>query len=121
METDFRIAYGIDIDRVRKVATEAIRDVEGVLDDEPVDVLFIEFDDSARKVRVRWWIATFLDEWYALDRMNAALESAFEKAGIEMPYETYNLRMHMEDGGGIVSRPKPSASQEDQRMTSHDS
>jgi MscS family membrane protein len=121
METDFRIAYGIDIDRVRKVATEAIRDVEGVLDDEPVDVLFIEFDDSARKVRVRWWIATFLDEWYALDRMNAALESAFEKAGIEMPYETYNLRMHMEDGGGIVSRPKSSASQEDQRTSSHDS
>jgi len=121
METDFRIAYGIDIDLVRKTATEALRGVEGVLDDEPVDVLFIEFDDSARNVRVRWWIATFHDEWYALDRGNAALESAFEKAGIEMPYEIYDLRMHIEDGGGIVSRPKPPTLQEDQGMTSHDS
>ena len=115
METDFRVAYGIDIDLVRKTATEAVRAVEGVLEDEPVDVLFIEFDDSARKVRVRWWIETFHDEWHALDRVNAALESAFEKAAIEMPYETYDLRVQTEDGGGIVSRPKPSASQGEQK------
>ena len=44
--------------------------------------------------------------------MNVALESAFEKAGIEMPYETYDLRVQIEDGGGIVSRPKLSASEE---------
>jgi small-conductance mechanosensitive channel len=115
MRSDFRIAYGIDMDRVRKTATEAVRGVEGVLDDEPVDVLFIEFEDSARKIRVRWWIATFHDQWHALDKVNAALESAFEKAGIDMPYETYDLRMQIEDGGGIVSRPKPSAPQEDQK------
>jgi small-conductance mechanosensitive channel len=115
VQTDFRVAYGIDIDRIRKTATEAVRGVKGVLDDEPVDVLFIEFGDSARKVRVRWWIATFHDEWHALDRVNAALESAFEQAHIDMPYETYDLRVHIEDGGGIVSRPKPAASQEDQR------
>jgi small-conductance mechanosensitive channel len=113
MRSDFRIAYGIDMDRVRKTATEAVRGVEGVLDDEPVDVLFIEFEDSARKIRVRWWIATFHDQWHALDKVNAALESAFEKAGIDMPYETYDLRMQIEDGGGIVSRPKPAAPQED--------
>ena len=115
MHTDFRVAYGIDIDRIRKTATQAVRGVKGVLDDEPVDVLFIEFDDSARKVRVRWWIATFHDEWHALDRVNAALESAFEQAHIDMPYETYDLRVQLEDGGGLVSRPQPSASQEDQK------
>jgi small-conductance mechanosensitive channel len=64
---------------------------------------------------VRWWIETFHDEWHALDRVNAALESAFEKAGIKMPYETYDLRVHTGDGGGIASQPKPSASGEDQK------
>jgi small-conductance mechanosensitive channel len=115
METDVNIAYGIDIDRVRKTATEAVLGVEGVLVDEPVDVLFIEFDDSARKVRVRWWIPTFHEKWYALDKVNAALESAFEKAHIEMPFETFNLRMHLEDGGSIVSQPKSSALKEAQK------
>lgn len=114
-QTDIGVAYGIDIDHVRKTATEAVRGVESVLDDEPVDVLFIEFDDSARKVRVRWWIATFHDQWPALDAVHVALESAFEKAQIDMPYETYALRVHIEKGGGIVSRPKSSASHEDQK------
>jgi small-conductance mechanosensitive channel len=101
MRTDFHIAYGIDIDLVRKTATDALQGVEGVLDDEQVDVLFIEFDDSARKVRVRWWIETFHAKWHMLDRVNAALESAFEKEGIEIPYEIYDLRMHIDDGDGL--------------------
>jgi small-conductance mechanosensitive channel len=115
LQTDVGVAYGIDMDHVRKTAAEAARKVKGVLEDEPLDVLFIEFDDSSRKVRVRWWIATFYDKWYALDRMNGALEAAFEKAHIDVAYETFDLRVRMEDGGDLVSRPKPSASQEDQK------
>ena len=57
-QTDIGVAYGIDIERIRKAATDAVRGVKYVLDDEPVDVYFIEFDNAARKVRVRWWIAS---------------------------------------------------------------
>jgi small-conductance mechanosensitive channel len=115
LETIVDIAYGTDFERVRKTAKEAVRGVEAVLDDKPVDVLFITFGSSSRKVRVRWWIANFQDKWYMLDEVNAALESAFDNANIEMPYETYDLRMHMEDGGGIDSRSKPAASNEHQK------
>jgi small-conductance mechanosensitive channel len=113
-QTDIGVAYGIDIERIRKAATDAVRGVKYVLDDEPVDVYFIEFGDSARRVRVRWWIATFHEDWPALDEVNVALESAFEKAGIELPYETYDLRVHMEDGGAIVGRSESTAPQKDQ-------
>jgi len=109
LQSDIRIAYGIDIDHVRQIAVEAVRSVTFVLADEPVDVLFIEFD-SARKVRVRWLIATFKDKWYALDEVNTALESAFDKAHIDMPPATYALHVHIEDGGDLVGRPKPSSS-----------
>ena len=115
LQTDVNIVYGIDIDHVRKTAAEAVRKVKGVLEDEPVDVLFIEFDDSGRKVRVRVWITSFYDKWHALDRVNAALESAFEKAHIDIAYGTYDLRVHMEDEVDLDSRPKPSAPQEDQK------
>jgi small-conductance mechanosensitive channel len=64
---------------------------------------------------VRWWIVSFHDEWPALDEVNVALESAFEKAHIDMPYETFALRVHIENGGGIVSRPNQTASQEDEK------
>jgi small-conductance mechanosensitive channel len=112
-QIDIGVAYGIDIDRIRKTAIEAVRGVKYVLDDMPVDVYFIAFDNAARRVRVRWWIATFHDDWPALDEVNVALESAFEKAEIDMPYETYALQVKMESGGGLDERPKLAASQED--------
>jgi small-conductance mechanosensitive channel len=115
LQTDIGIAYGIDIDLIRKTATDAVRGVKYVLDDKPVDVLFVEFDNAARKVRVRWWIDSFHNEWPAIDAVNVALESAFEKAGIEMPYETYDLQVHIKDGAGIVSQPEPPASGEDSK------
>ena len=79
IQTDIRVAYGIDIDHIRKTAAKAARGVKDVLEDEPVDVYFLEFGDSARKVRVLCWIASFHNEWPVLDELNAALESAFEK------------------------------------------
>jgi len=115
MQTDIGVAYGIDIDQIRKTATDAVRGVKGVLDDEPVDVLFAEFGNSSRLMRVRWWIASFHEHWPVLDLVNVALESAFEQAGIEMPYETYDLRVHIEDEGGSVNRPKRSTAQGKQK------
>ena len=44
-----------------------------------------------------------------IDAVNVALESAFEKAQIEMPYDTYNLRVHIEDDGRKDSQPEPKA------------
>ena len=71
--------------------------------------MFIEFDDSERKVRVRWWIASFHNQWAMLAKVNLALETAFEKAQIEMPYETYDLRVHIKDDGRKDSQPEPQA------------
>jgi small-conductance mechanosensitive channel len=78
-----------------------------VLPDHPVEVLFLEYLHSARLVRVRWWIDNMLQEWYVVDRVNEALEIAFEKAGIEMPVTTRDLIVKLEAGGGeeISHRP----------------
>lgn len=105
-QTDIGVAYGIDIERIRKTATGAVRSVDAVLGDEPVDVFFISFGNASRVVRVRWWIASFHNQWPVMDAVNVALESAFEKAQIDMPYETYALRVHMLDDGGKASAQK---------------
>ena len=110
MQTDIGIAYGIDFDHIEKTATAAVRSVKDVLEDEVVEVLFIEFDDSERKVRVRWWIASFHNQWAMLAKVNLALETAFEKAQIDMPYETYALRVQIDDDGRQANRPQQKTS-----------
>jgi small-conductance mechanosensitive channel len=67
-----------------------------VLPDQPVDVLFVKFGRSDRIMRVRWWMDTIDHIYPMLDRVNAAVESALEEAGIEMPFDTYDLNVKME-------------------------
>ena len=101
------VAYGSDFDQVRRVVEEAVRGVEGVLPDKPVEALFLEYGHSARWVRVQWWIDNVHQEWYITDRVNEALETAFEKAGIEMPVTTRDFIVRMDTGGGEMESSPP--------------
>ena len=97
VQTEIGVAYGTDIVKMRKVIEEAVREVEGVLSDKPVDIFYLKFGDSARLVRVRWWIDTYKDEYPMLDKVNIALELALGEARIELPYNTYDLNVKMND------------------------
>jgi MscS family membrane protein len=98
IETHVGIAYGTDIETARRVLIDAVREVEGVLQDKPIDALYIEMGDSAMIFRVRWWIESYVDTRRMLDRMHTALQHALDKAGIEAPYPTQTV--HLEVGPG---------------------
>lgn len=91
VQTTVGVAYGTDTDQVHQVITDAVRGVAGVLPDKPVNVFFLEFGDSTKTIRVRWWIDSYSDEYPMLDKVNAAIEVALAKAGIDMPFNTYEL------------------------------
>ncbi len=97
VQTEIGVAYGTDIVKMRKVIEGAVREVEGVLSDKPVDIFFLKFGDSARLVRVRWWIDTYKDEYLMLDKVNTALELTLGEAGIELPNNTYDLNVKMNE------------------------
>jgi len=96
VQTDIGVAYGSNAHKVQRVIVDAVRGVEGVLPDKNVDVHYLEFGDSARKVRVQWWIGDYHDEKRILDKVNIAIETACEKAGIELPFNTYDLNVKMQ-------------------------
>jgi small-conductance mechanosensitive channel len=94
--SEIPVAYGSDLDRVRRVVDDAVRGIDGILPDQPVDVLFLEYGVSARVMRVRWWINDMYRERPIIAQVNEALEIAFEKAGIEMPVTTRDLIVRVE-------------------------
>lgn len=104
LQTDIGVAYGSDIDKVRTVVEDAVRGIEGVVQEKPVDVLFLEFGDTTRSMRVRWWIDHYEKKNPMMDKVNAALEIALEKAEIDMPFNTVDLNVKMKD-----DHPDPSA------------
>ena len=96
VQTDIGVAYGTDLDQMRQVIEQAVRVLDGVLADKPVEALFIEYGDSTRTIRVRWWVEDYHKERHMIDKVNAALEVALDKAGIDMPFDTYDINVKME-------------------------
>jgi small-conductance mechanosensitive channel len=96
IETHVGIAYGTDIEQVRRVIVDAVREMEGVLPDKPVDALYVEMGDWAMVFRVRWWIESYVDARRMSDRVHTALQRALDQAGIESPYPTQSVNLRLE-------------------------
>ena len=96
IQTHVGIAYGTDIETARRVLVEAVRGVEGVLPDKPVDALYNEMGDSAMIFRVRWWIESYADTRRVIDRVHTALQEALDAAGIDSPYPIQNVNLQVE-------------------------
>ena len=91
------IAYGTDNDLVEKIMVDAVRQVEGVLPDKPVEALYIEMGESAMIFRVRWWLESYEDTLRMFDRVNTALQNAFDTAGIITPYPIHTMNLMVDD------------------------
>jgi len=116
VQTDIGVAYGTDLRQADRVIEAAVRGVEGVLPDKPVEVWFMRFGDYARRIWVLWWIDDINHEYPIRNHVNRAIELALAEAGIECPFPTYNLKLGAEaengspatqafsDGGGLPSR-----------------
>ena len=114
-DTEYRIqihvgvAYGTDIEQARQIITDAVRQVEGVLPEHPVEALFLEFGDSALIFRIRWWLETYVDTRRMFDRVNTAIYQGLRGAGIEIPFPQQVVTYKMdssEDGRSVEMFPK---------------
>ena len=90
------IGYGSDIEEIRQLIVESVRQVEGVFPDKEVDSLYIEMGDSAMIFRVRWWIESYEDTRRMFDRVNTALQEAFDAHGIHTPYPIHTMNLQVD-------------------------
>ncbi len=80
------MGYGADLEKVRQTIIEAVRGVEDVAQDRPVEALFLQFGASALVFRVRWWLDSYVETRRMFDRVNTAIYNALNQAGIEIAY-----------------------------------
>ncbi len=81
---DLEIDYAVDPDHAEEVLVNAVREVDGVLDDPEPYVLARGVGDSAGTIlQVRWWHEPDLrSESRTLDRVMRAIRRALDEAGI---------------------------------------
>ena len=91
IQTHVGIGYDTDLEKARQVIIDAVRDTEGVLQDKPIEALYIEMADSEMRFRVRWWIDSYIDTRRMLDSIHTALQNALDEAEIRQAYPIQEL------------------------------
>ncbi|MEB3765209.1 MAG: mechanosensitive ion channel family protein [Desulfurococcales archaeon] len=91
---DVGVAYGTDLDKAVKIALEAVRNVDGVLEDPAPQVVITELADSSVNLQVRVWVKKE-DYGRVKPEIIKAVYNAFNEAGIEIPYP--QLDVHIRD------------------------
>jgi small-conductance mechanosensitive channel len=99
IEIHVGVSYGTDLEHARETIINSVRGVKGVLDDHPVEALFLEFGDSALIFRVRWWLDSYEDTRRMFDRVNTAMYSALKREKIEIPNPQRDVHHYFRDGG----------------------
>ncbi len=85
------VAYGSDLDQVRKVLLSCVEGVDCVCEIPEPRVRFREFGDSGLLYELLAWIDKPVFRGRVLDTLNTRVDAAFRTAGIEIPYAKYDL------------------------------
>ena len=93
IQTHVGIAYGTNVMEARRIMVDAVRQVEGVLPDKPVEALYIDMNNWAMVFRVRWWIESYADTRRMYDKVHSALQEALDEAGIEIPNDQLDVHI----------------------------
>jgi len=88
IELSIGVAYNTDLDRATEVALSAIREIPGVIADDPApQVVFRKFADSAIEFGLYYWFdPAVMGLFAAQDAGVKAITRAFRETGIVIPY-----------------------------------
>lgn len=92
VDIPFSVAYDSDMEKVKRVTIETIKDVDGYLPDEQILFYIDEFADSGINMYVKFYatIEKFFDaKWDAMWK----LKNAFDENDIEIPFNQMDVHM----------------------------
>jgi|APSaa5957512622_1039677.scaffolds.fasta_scaffold33350_2 small-conductance mechanosensitive channel len=90
----FGVAYGSDIDKVKKIVLKEIKRVANVvLDDPEPSVSFRKMGDSSLDFKALFYVHDYGDRFDAIDEANTKIYNALNKAGVEIPFPQMDVHL----------------------------
>ncbi len=91
IQIELPISYGADVEHVKNTIIAAVKEVEGVEPDRPVEALFLQFTSLGMIFRVRWWLDSFVDTRRMFDNVNTAIIHALHSEGIRIANDAFSV------------------------------
>ncbi|MGI9537366.1 MAG: mechanosensitive ion channel family protein, partial [Desulfocapsaceae bacterium] len=91
------VAYGTDVTEVFRILLSCAQANPSVLSTPKPTALFLAFGASSLDFELRAWIPDFSDKLTVLSELNQDIESEFQLAGIEIPFQQTDLHLRSID------------------------
>ncbi len=97
------VSFDDDLKATKETALEAVQTVDGFVPDSEVDFFYEEFGGSSVNFVVRFWIDSSAQSSFLQARSDAveAINSAFDAAGLDIPYPIRTIDLPTPDGSSI--------------------
>ena len=89
----FGVAYGTDIEKVRKVVMKEIKTVTGFAKEPEPSVRFVEMGDSSLNFKAYFFVESFEQRFNAIDEANTKIYNALSKNKIEIPFPQMDIHV----------------------------
>ncbi len=101
------VAYGDNLDVVKKSALDEIKKVDGILKNEPIDFYFTGIASSSYDFELRCWIKfeKEIDYKKTLSEVIMRIKRRFEKENISLAYSVTTLDFGVKGGVNLFDKP----------------
>jgi len=89
----FGVAYGSDIEKVKKVVLQELKKITGFTKDPEPSVRFLEMSDSSLNFKAYFFVDTFENRFNAIDEANTKIYNALNKAKISIPFPQVDVHL----------------------------
>lgn len=100
------VAYGDDLERVRKAALEEVYKVDAVLRDEPIEFYFTDIGSSAYNFELRFWVKfdKQTDYMKSMSDIIMLIKRRFEKENFSLAYNVTTLDFGVKGGVNLFDK-----------------
>jgi len=89
----FGVAYGSDVDKVKKIVLKEIIEIEGVMKDPEPFVRFLAMADSSLNFKAYFWVDDYTKRFPAIDQANILIYKALNKNKISIPFPQMDVHL----------------------------
>jgi len=89
----FSVAYGSNIDKVKKIVLNEVKSINGIVPDEESYVRFVEMANSSLNFKAYFYVGSYGDRFAAIDEANTKIYNALNKNKINIPFPQMDVHL----------------------------
>ena len=89
----FGVAYGSDVDKVKKIILSEIKKVENYVEEPEPSVKFLEMADSSLNFKAYFYVNSYKNKFGAIDEANTRIYNILNKNKIEIPFPQVDVNL----------------------------